>query len=167
MRTLNKIYRDLKNRIRDTLPTIAYEIGDKMFNKYVDCVQAFYDDMPESDGYYRTYSTFLGSSISYSYDEKTTGSLRNDSGEDTTFSIHVNMKVDPTYLGDPYHDPVDYVFERTWIYGIHGNLANKVMEPAPWDIFDEWFDGFINPKTGDVKLITNRNMLKKVGIGSR
>ena len=145
MDPLKKIYRDLENKIRGALPTIAYEIGDEMFNKYKSCVDVFYGHMPESDRYYRTYSTYLGSSISYDYGETSSGSVNTKNGKETTFSINVNMQVDPSYLGSPYKDPVDYVFNRTWGEGIHGTLANPQLSPSPQASFEKWFYGFFKP----------------------
>ena len=162
MDPIKKIYRDIQNNIRSALPKIAYEIGDKMLKKYVDCVDAFYGHMEESNGYFRTYSTYLGSSIAYSYGEKHSGSLRNKSGETTTFSIHINMTVSPSYLGKPYKDPTWYVFGRTWSEGIHGTLANPKMSEPPEAKFEKWFESFRN---GDVKMITNRGMRTHAKIG--
>ena len=165
MDPMKKIYRDMKNRIRSVLPNIADEISDKMVQKYADCVQAFYEHMPESINYDRTFSTFLGSSATCSYEESSSGSMRNQEGETTTFTVHVNLHVDPSYLGEPYRDPTDYVFERTWGKGIHGNYANLPMRPSPETLFDAWYKDFKNPKTGEARAIANRYMIK-IGLGS-
>lgn len=170
MDPLKKIYRDIKNNIRNALPIIAYEIGDKMFKQYVNCVEAFYEDKDETDNYYRTYSTYLGSSISYSYGESSTGSLRSKDGETTTFSAHITMHVDPSYLGNPYKDPTDYVFDRTWSQGIHGTLYNPKMSRPPQLRFEEWFNSFKGAgdekkRGGEVAAITYRHMRRYAGIG--
>ena len=160
--------------MRNALPQIARDIGNRMSIAYLDSVQAFYSSMAEKPSYERTYMTYLGSSsagangIQYSFGEKSTGSLRNKNGETVTFSIHVSMNVDSSYLGDPYKDPVDYVFDRTWCQGIHGNLANPQMNEPPQMFFEKWFESFKGSGKqdgGEVAMYANRGMRKYAGVG--
>lgn len=54
------------------------------------------------------------------------------------------MRTDPSYIDDVTHDPIDYVFYRSYEHGIHGTADIFVTSPSPQETmkkFDSAYKG--------------------------
>ena len=149
---------EMKKRAMSVAPMIMNEIVKKMQLKFDDCIDSFYADY--SPWYYkRTYSSYLA--VSSTVGEL--GSLCNVSDSGTAVVITAGIDVDGSRLGNPYyHDSGEYVFNRTWQWGIHGAMfTGGIMSPPPKMIMDKWFADFVSSR--EPKAIANK-WLKTVGL---
>lgn len=145
----------IKRMVVEIAPDIAYDIAEKIQIQYDNCIDLFYNDF-DPVYYDRTNSTYKAS-----YGEDGVSDLFVAQETDTGVLIEAGIIVDSSLLGSPYKDPTDYVFTRTWEYGIHGTLAMGVG-PVPKQIMDKWFDQF---KNGEYRIIVNKH-LQRIGLTS-
>lgn len=103
---LNRIKRQFNAAVKDMAGQMTYTIE----SAYQGAIQAFYDDYYPK-WYQRTYSTFEAS------DRANDMFGYNQMGNIFESGIHV----DPSFIsGNPYRADKGWVFERTFVQGIHG-----------------------------------------------
>lgn len=108
------------------LKRTAQRIGREIEKSYEAQIQRFYEDYSPIS-YIRTGATWLASSGMQNYQSwsEYLGDLQYQAG----------ITVDPTNIqdkkGDPYRAETQWVFNRTWHYGIHGinrnNIRSKII----------------------------------------
>ena len=104
-----------KKAYRKALEKTAQRIGREIEMAYESQISRFYDDYSPIE-YDRTYSTWWASSGLYDYKSwsQYLGDLQYQAG------ITVTPENIQSKRGDPYRADTDWVFNRTWHYGIHG-----------------------------------------------
>ena len=118
-----EIDKAVRQGIINGLNHVAYQLGEA----YGKAIDRFYHNY--TPHYYdRTYSTYMASDLSdmWGWNTGGTGFI----GESQYFKnvrqlsknrYYVALNVDYRNIGpNPYNEPLDYVFERTYVEGIHG-----------------------------------------------
>lgn len=154
---IDKAMKDIKGKLLSVADQIAYEISWTIQEKYENCVQLFYNDYTPWV-YDRGYNTYEASSGGHDL------SLHNsvaDLGD--RIEITAGIDINSDRLGSPYKDGTEYVFNRTWQWGIHGTMfTGGWMSPSPKMKMDEWYKQF---KQSDYRRIVNK-YLSGIGLQS-
>ena len=117
----NKIdINDFKKAYRNALEKTAQRIGREIEKAYETQIQRFYNDYSPIV-YERTGATWWASSGMQNYDSWSTylGNLEYQAGI-TVDPVNIQNK-----MGHPYRANTNWVFNRTWHYGIHGINRNS------------------------------------------
>ena len=157
-KAVDKAMKEIKKRVMSVAEDIGYDLVEKIQIKYDEAIDLFYKDY--DPWYYdRTYSTYLGSN-----GEDGVSNLFHLKETDTGVEINAGITVNSDGLGQPYKDPADYVFKRTWQWGIHGAMfTGGYTSPSPKMRMDKWFKDFVR---SEHRLIVNKH-LKSVGLISK
>lgn len=129
------IIKDFEAAIKDT----AIELNQHLAAAYTQSVEAFYNDY-EPKYYKRTGSLYDGSNLTKSglisgYNEK---NIKNPKKNNNGY--YAEIKVSPKFIhGKPYRADVDWVFERFFFKGIHGQSDT---ERRQWGN-NEWWDTYL------------------------
>ena len=116
---LNKMLNEVDEKLSIAVSNMADELSFKIEATYEKVISAFYADYTPIE-YDRTYSTFLGSNA---YDNPF---FINES-ENTENSKIAGILVGSDFIpGNPYKANKDWVFDRTFISGIHGVNVHTV-----------------------------------------
>lgn len=149
---------EIKKRVNSVIDDIAYDLVEAIQVNYDKAIDLFYNDY--DPWYYdRTYSTYMASD-----GENGVSNLFNIKSTDAGFEITAGITVDSSRLGRPYKDPTDYVFKRTWQWGIHGAMFTGGFmmgnNGTPKMFMDKQFKKF---SRSEYKFIVNKH-LKSVGL---
>ena len=129
------IIKDFKNAIKDT----AIELNQQLAEAYNKSVDAFYNDY-EPQYYKRTGSLYDGSNLTKSgliggYKEN---NIKNPKKNKNGY--YAEIQVNPKFIhGKPYRADTDWVFERSFFKGIHGQSD---VERRQWGN-NEWWDAYL------------------------
>lgn len=135
--TAEEIEKDVLKRIQTAFEKAAYEISYEIESHYEQYIDAFYDSYTPFvyDRHFNLYKASTGGK-DISSEIKYSNNLKNSWFE-------AGIRVSPSLIGDPYKDPSDYVFDRSYFYGIHGTIkTGGVMVVPPERLMDMWFEGF-------------------------
>lgn len=153
---------EIKRRVSSIVNDIGYDLAEAIQINYDKAIDLFYNDY-EPWYYDRTYSTYMASD-----GENGVSNLFNIKSTDAGFEITAGITVDSSRLGQPYKDPADYVFKRTWQWGIHGAMFTGGFmmgrSGTPKMAMDRWFKQF---KESEYGLIVNKHLKSVKLIGSR
>ena len=142
-----QIERDMRERVEKALEKIAYDIAFDIEAAYESAIDAFYNDYPkkgvEPKYYNRNYFTYTGSNA---YDDIHTNfnffkEKRVKKRGHNIIGFQAGIRVSSDFVDGSYKDPTDYVFNRTFVEGIHGTKRVKVMSPTPKKLMDDSFEG--------------------------
>lgn len=137
--TAEEIKEDILNKIKDKLLKAAYDISFEIENNYETCIDAFYCSYTPIF-YDRGYNLYNASSASNNISNEIICEVNHN-----TAWFQAGIRVSSSRIGDPYNDPADYVFERSYYYGIHGTIkTGGLMVVSPERLMDLWFDSFKN-----------------------
>lgn len=125
--TAEEIGNDFENKIEEALREAMYEVTFDLERAYENSIDAFYKHyIPRY--YDRNYETYYASNAYEKY-ESHVKEIRKG-GKITGFTG--GIIVDSSNMnGSIYHDPTDYVFNRTYNYGIHGTIKTGGMMIVP------------------------------------
>lgn len=131
-KTNEKIIEEINEAVRqgivEGLKVVAHQLADA----YGRAIDRFYDDY-NPHVYERTYSTYKASDLSdmWGWNTGSSGYV----GESVWFKnirrlsknkYYVALNIDYRNIGNnPYNSPLDYVFERTYVKGIHGMTPDE------------------------------------------
>ena len=157
-KAVDEAMKEIKKRVMSVAEDIGYDLAEHVQILYDNAVDLFYNSY--DPWYYdRTYSTYLGSN-----GEDGVGDLFHVKETNTGVEITAGIIVDSSGLGQPYKDPADYVFKRTWQWGIHGTMfTGGWASPSPKMKMDQKFKDFVR---SEHRLIVNKH-LKSVGLISK
>jgi len=110
---LKGIENDIKSKYNKAVKELADEVAFKIENAYETFIEQFYEDYPNPKSYERTYSTYLGSNA---YND-VFGQGIQQFGDSYFAGINVSSSNIP---GNPYRAYKGWVFDRTFVKGIHG-----------------------------------------------
>ena len=110
----NKVLKDIKKKYDKALDEFAQDIALEIEEGYEFAIDSFYADYNPL-WYDRTYSSYLGSSA-YAL------GIYDPANFNVTGDVYtVGTTVSPEYIqGKPYRADTDWVFNRTFVKGIHG-----------------------------------------------
>lgn len=96
---------------------------------YANVIVGFYKNY-DPVRYHRTFSTFAAglegrynNPNSYVLDPKPRVDIKRINGGE---GREIKMHISPEYMGDPYRAPTDWVFDRTYVEGIHGFARSDI-----------------------------------------
>ncbi len=136
--SLEAVKADVFKEISARMDGIARDITEEIQVHYESFIDRWYSAYtPEY--YNRTYDTFYGSNAADGVDGVYSVSSSGDG-----FNIIAGIVVSPLGLHGYYKDPVDYVFERSWVHGIHGTIGTGGQSTYPKILMDKWFNSFKN-----------------------
>lgn len=141
--TAKEIENDVKIKIEKALKNAARDITSDLEKAYESAVDAFYASYSPVY-YHRDYNTYLASDTWNDYDcEK---NLQWEKSNGNIIGFKTGIKVSSNYItgsaGSPYKDPTDYVFERTYYYGIHGTIkTGGIMLMPPERLMQLSYEG--------------------------
>ena len=130
--TAEEIEAKVREKVRLAMKDAAYEVSFEIESAYESAIDAFYNSYtPRS--YYRNYYTYTGSDSCNNYS-------KNIEWNDEEFKA--GIKVSGDFVKGSYKDPTDYVFNRSYFYGIHGTIrTGGVMVVPPERLMQMSFDG--------------------------
>lgn len=109
-----KIIKDIKKKYNKALQDFAEDVALNIEKAYESAIDAFYADYNPL-WYDRTYSSYMGSSAG------TFGIFDPMNFQQGDNSYTVGTTISPEFIhGKPYRADTDWVFERTFVKGIHG-----------------------------------------------
>ena len=138
-----RIERDMRKRVENALGKIAYDIAFDIEAAYESAIDAFYNSY--TPRYYdRNYYTYTASD---SYDNISSNlnfmkEKRVKKKGHKTIGFESGIRVSSEFMQGSYKDPTDYVFNRTYHYGIHGTIkTGGVMIVPPERLMQMSFEG--------------------------
>lgn len=135
--TADEIKEDVLNKIKAKIAEAAYDISSEIEGQYESCIDAFYRSYTPMI-YDRNYNLYNASSGS-----KDTSTEIEIGTSNNIMWFQAGIRVQSSRLGEPYKDPADYVFHRSYYYGIHGTIkTGGLMVVPPERLMDLWFEGF-------------------------
>lgn len=140
--TAEEIERAVKIKVEQALKNAAYDITEDLEKAYENAVDAFYNSYYPRR-YHRDYNTYLASDMweDHNYENN----FEWEKSGSNVMGFKTGIKVSSNYItssvGKPYYDPTDYVFERTYYYGIHGTEAIGRMPVSPERIMQLSYEG--------------------------
>lgn len=135
--TAEEIANDVKKRIAEIFEKAAYDISFEIEGQYESCIDAFYNSYsPRS--YNRGHNLYKGSSCR----DNIMNEYKCEINDDISW-FQAGIRILPSTLGNPYHDPQEYVFNRSYMWGIHGTIGTGgIMIVPPERLMSLWFEGF-------------------------
>lgn len=166
---MSQLMHSLEMQFKHGVPKIADAMLLAVGTQYKLCIDAFYGHWGPPVYYKRkgpantNYLAFSKTNSSYSFYSTKTGRY----GSTIEKNLHVTIRffIDSSLIGDPYDDPSDYVFYRTFARGIHGTLRQPQMSPSPLEMFNSYINGETGEIQKDCRFAINRGTLS-VGLGS-
>lgn len=152
--TAEEISKDIENRIEKALREAMHEVTFEIERAYENAIDAFYRHYSPI-AYNRTYETYSASSYhKEGYKSHVKEIVKHGKIVGFTGGIIVDSE---NMSNDIYHDPTDYVFNRTYFYGIHGTIrTGGVMSMPPERIMQMSFEGI----TENLNRYVNKYMKK-------
>lgn len=130
--TAEEIRETVKAKVEAALKEAAYEISFEIQAAYDSAIDAFYNSYAPHV-YNRNYYTYTGSDSCNDYSRHV---------KPIDGGIQAGIKVSGDYVDGAYKDPVGYVFNRTYHYGIHGTIrTGGVMTVPPERLMQMSFEG--------------------------
>ena len=128
----NKIKSDVRKKLDKALEEIAYEITFDIEAAYESAIDAFYSSYTPRV-YERNYYLYTGSdscnNIAGGDNIKREKRIKKKGNKTTGFEAGIHVSGD--FVQGSYKDPVPYVFERSYYYGIHGTIGTGGVMPVP------------------------------------
>ena len=124
-----EIESDMKEKVKLCLSDAAYEISFEIEKAYESAIDAFYASYTPRL-YDRSYSTYEGSDSHSNY-KKHIPETKDMKEIGNIIEATAGIKVSSEYVNAPYKDPIDYVFERTYLRGIHGTIGTGGIMGVP------------------------------------
>ena len=130
--TAEEIESKVREKVRLATKDAAYEIAFEIESAYESAIDAFYASY--TPRYYdRNYYTYTGS-------DSCNDISKNIEWDDEGFKT--GIRVSSKFVNGGYKDPVDYVFNRSYYYGIHGTIkTGGVMTVPPERLMQMSFEG--------------------------
>ena len=128
----NKIQSIVRAKVDKALEEIAYDIAFDIESAYESAIDAFYSSYTPRI-YDRNYYLYTGSdsydNISGNFNFEKQKRVKRKGHKTIGFEAGIHVSGD--FVQGSYKDPVPYVFERSYYYGIHGTIATGGVMPVP------------------------------------
>lgn len=146
---LDRIRENIERRYKKAVLAVAEEVTAQIQTAYVSAVAKFYAEFTPNS-YNRTFSTFTASDHY--------PSLNTAPPYDNGFEA--GIRVGPENIdGNPYRADKEWVFERTFVEGIHGYTRIEAQEWARKHAEAELYSLLIFGKKTPVGIITGRTLI--------